>query len=106
MPGRHACSDDEELWELAVDMRKTVPENFYEYVVNRIRFQERYNEVLPAIPLYSNVYFDFYICQLQNYQITARVTWSQAILQSCFGEVPQEPEEDEELSDDAMIFGN
>ena len=97
-------SDDEELWELAVDMRKTVPENFYEYVVKWIRFQERYNEVLPAIPLYSNVYFDFYISQLQNYQITAHVTWSQAILQSYFGEVAQEPEEDEELSDDAMIF--
>ena len=96
-------SDDEELWELAVDMRKTVPENYYEYVVKWIRFQERYNEVLPAIPLYSNVYFDFYNSQLQNYQITAHVTWSQAILQSYFGEPLPEPEEDE-LSDDDMMF--
>ena len=100
-------SDDEELWELAVDMRKTVPENYYEYVTKWIRFQERYNEVLPAIPLYSNVYFDFYTSQLQNYQITAHVTWSQAILQSYFGEPlpePEETEEDMELSDDDMVF--
>ena len=79
-------SDDEELWNLAVDMRRTVPESFYEYVVKWIRFQERYNEVLPAIPLYSNIYFDFYTDQLQNYRITAHVTWSYAILQSFFGE--------------------
>ena len=58
---------------------------------------------MPAIPLYSNVYFDFYNSQLQNYQITAHVTWSQAILQSYFGEPLPEPEEDE-LSDDDMMF--
>ena len=97
-------SDDEELWDLAVDMRKTVPEDYYDYVVKWIRFQERYNEVLPAIPLYSNIYFDFYVNQLQNYQITAHVTWSQAILQSYFGEALPEPEEDEELSDDDLII--
>ena len=95
-------SDDEELWDLAVDMRKTVPEDYYDYVVKWIRFQERYNEVLPAIPLYSNIYFDFYVSQLQNYQITAHVTWSQAILQSYFGEAPAET--DVELSDDDLIL--
>ena len=97
-------SDDEELWELAVDMRKTVPENYYEYIVKWIRFQERYNEVLPAIPLYSNIYFDFFTDQLQNYEITAHVTWSQAILQSYFGEPLPEPEEDKdgEISDESF----
>ena len=98
-------SDDEELWELAVDMRKTVPDSFYEYVVKWIRFQERYNEVLPAIPLYSNVYFDFFTGQLQNYWITSHVTWSQAILQSYFGEPLPEPEpEEEEAEDGDMAF--
>ena len=96
-------SDDEELWELAVDMRKTVPESYYEYVVKWIRFQERYNEVLPAIPLYSNVYFDFYTSRLQNYRITAHVTWSQAILESYFGEAPEEPEEEEAAEGEALF---
>ena len=96
-------SDDEKLWELAVDMRKTEPEDYYTYVVKWIRFQERYNEVLPAIPLYSNVYFDFYTSLLQNYQITAHVTWSQAILQSYLGEPLPEPEEDKTEEGDVFF---
>jgi hypothetical protein len=55
-----------------------------------VSFQERYNEVLPTIPIYSNIYFDFYVPYLQNYHITAHVTWTQAILESYFGEDPVE----------------
>lgn len=77
-------SDDEELYQRAVDMRKTQPGDLYGYVVKWIAFQERYNEVLPAIPLYSNIYFDFYVPQLENYWITEHVTWTQAILESYF----------------------
>ena len=87
-------SDDEELYEDAVDMRKTEPGAVYEYVTKWIKFQERYNEVLPCIPIYSNIYFDFFTGMLQNYHITAHVTWTQAILESYFGE-PEEPEEGE-----------
>jgi ABC-type transport system substrate-binding protein len=79
-------SDDEDLWCRAVDMRKTDPKDVYDYVVKWIYFQERYNEVLPTIPIYSNIYYDFYTYQLQNYWITAHVTWTQAILESYFGE--------------------
>ena len=99
-------SDDEELWQRAVDMRKTEPMAIYDYVRKWVLFQERYNEVLPTIPLYSNIYFDFYTNQLQNYYITAHVTWSQAILESYFGEAPVEEEvpEGEELGEDEEIF--
>ena len=95
-------SDDEELWERAVDMRKTEPGDVYGYVSKWVSFQERYNEVLPAIPLYSNIYFDFYTSQLQNYVITAHVTWTQAILEAYFGENPEDAEEEteEELEED------
>ena len=96
-------SDDEELYQLAVDMRKTPPGAIYDYVTKWIAFQERYNKVLPTIPIYSNVYFDFYTPQLQNYHITEHVTWTQAILEAYFGEDPVVPE-DEELSDDDMMF--
>ena len=99
-------SDDEELYELAVDMRRTEPGDIYGYVVKWIRFQERYNEVLPTIPVYSNIYFDFFVPELQNYFITAHVTWSQAIAESLFRPVPEaevlpedETEEDPEDSD-------
>jgi len=99
-------SDDEELWQRAVDMRKTEPMAIYDYVRKWVLFQGRYNEVLPTIPLYSNIYFDFYTNQLQNYYITAHVTWSQAILESYFGEAPVEEEvpEGEELGEDEEIF--
>ncbi len=101
-------SDDETLFELSVSMRKTEPGDIYTYVSKWIDFQERYNEVLPTIPVYSNVYYDFFTPYLQNYVITAQVTWSQAILLAYFGlpETVEEPAEgeDELLGDDDMFF--
>ncbi len=87
-------SDDPELWRRAVEMRKTEPGDVFTYVQKWIRFQERYNEILPAIPIYSNIYFDFFTNQLQNYDITAHVTWSQAILESYFSLAEQKEEEE------------
>ncbi len=99
-------SDDEELFKLAVNMRKTEPGDLYTYVDKWMRFQDRYNEVLPTIPVYSNIYSDFYVNYLQNYIITAQVTWSQAILLAYF-EAPgtaEEPAADENVGDDEMLF--
>ena len=75
-------SNDEILYQLAVDMRKTQPEDIYGYMTKWIAFQKRYNEVLPAIPIYSNVYYDFYTPSLQNYRISSHTTWAQAIVSS------------------------
>ena len=100
-------SDDEELWYKAVDMRKTDPMDVFGYVTKWVSFQERYNEVLPTIPIYSNIYYDFYTDELQNYYITGQVTWSQAILLAYFGDpnaIPEEPEEEEGLDDDEAMF--
>ena len=88
-------SDDEELWIDAKAMRKTEPGDIFEYVSKWVTFQERYNEVLPTIPIYSNVYFDFYNENLQNYYITGQVTWSQAILPSYFA-LENEPAAEED----------
>ncbi len=89
-------SDDEELYYKAVDMRKTEPGDIFDYVTKWVSFQERYNEVLPTIPIYSNIYFDFWTESLQNYLVTSQVTWSQAILQSYFGLAAEEEEVEEE----------
>jgi len=100
-------SDDEALWQAAVNMRKTEPGDYYEYVSKWMTFQERYNIVLPAIPIYSNVYWDFWIPELQNYNIVNNVTWSQAILAAYFG-LPEEDEEpvaeEEPAADGSMSF--
>ena len=95
-------SDDEVLFELAVNMRKTEPGDIYTYVSKWIEFQDRYNEVLPTIPIYSNIYYDFFTQYLQNYVITAQVTWSQAILLAYFG-IPETAEETP-LADDEFEF--
>jgi len=92
-------SDDEELYYDAVSMRKTEPGDVFEYVSKWIAFQKRYNEVLPTIPIYSNIYFDFYTQYLQNYEITSTVTWSQAIVKAFFG-LPVTAEEPAEEGDD------
>ena len=78
------------------------------YVAKWVSFQERYNEVLPTIPIYSNIYYDFVSDQVKNYYITGQVTWSQAILLAYFADpnaVEEEAEtEGEELDEDEMEF--
>ena len=57
---------DKELYQMAVDLRRTEPGNTLEYCERWLKFQERFSEVLPMIPLYSNIYFDFYPRILQD----------------------------------------
>ena len=100
-------SDDEQLYYCAKNMRETEPGNIFEFVSEWVSFQKRYNEVLPAIPIYSNIYFDFLNEHLQNYWITGQVTWSQAILPAYFGLAPEPaaPEEAEgEENEDTESF--
>ncbi len=97
-------SDDEDLYYRAVNMRKTDPMDVYDYVSKWVSFQERYNLVLPTIPVYSNIYFDFFTPMLQNYYITGQVTWSQAIVLSYFGEAYQEPEAEEGEEEEGEEF--
>ena len=52
--------EDDELWQLAVDMRRTEPEDVLTYCKRWLEFQKRFMEQLPVLPMYSNVYFDFY----------------------------------------------
>ena len=92
-------SDDEELWYDAKAMRRTEPGDVFEYVSKWVTFQERYNEVLPTIPIYSNIYFDFFNQYLQNYYITGQVTWSQAILPAYFALENMETPAAEEAGD-------
>ncbi|MDR0928939.1 MAG: hypothetical protein LBM74_04400, partial [Oscillospiraceae bacterium] len=79
--------NDETLYQLAVDLRKTEPGDVLAYCQKWIAMEERFTEVLPAIPIYSNVYFDFYTATLQNYTISNSLTWTQAIVGAYMGDV-------------------
>ena len=97
-------SDDEELWIDAKAMRRTEPGDVFEYVSKWVTFQERYNEVLPTIPIYSTIYFDFFNEYLQNYYITGQVTWSQAILPAYFALENMETPAAADIGDDFETF--
>ena len=71
---------DEALYQSTVDLRMTEPGDVLTYCRKWVSFQERWAEVLPSIPVYSNVYYDFYTDRLQDYQITSGLTWSEAII--------------------------
>ena len=83
---------DEELYELAADMKRTQPGDLLEYCRKWIRFLTRFAEVEPMIPVYSNVYFDFYPDVLQQYDIMENITWSEAVVASYLSDPPQAQE--------------
>ena len=91
---------DKELMQLAWKMRKTKPMDLLAYQKNWLNFQVRFNALLPTIPLYSNVYFDFHTDQLQNYEPNAYDSWPTAILYAYVGE----PEELSTIEEDEVFF--
>ena len=84
---------DEALYERAVDMRMTRPGDVLSYCRKWIAFQERWAEVLPAVPVYSNMYYDFYADWLQDYRIASGLTWADAIIGSRIAESEAVPAE-------------
>lgn len=94
--------EDEKLYQLAMDMARTEPGDIATYLQKWMAFEEYWAEVLPAIPIYSNAYFDFYTPLLQGYEINATATWSQAILGAYLGD---RSETDEEGTESDFVEG-
>ena len=69
-----------EMRDLAKDMDATEPNDLLGYMVKWIAFQERLNDLLPLIPVYGNVYFDFYTRELTDYIIEEYAAWGLAIV--------------------------
>ncbi len=76
----------EQLMELAWDMHKTEPLDLLTYEQKWLAFQQCFNEELPTLPLYSNIYFDFHEGDLQNYDPQGQYSWPVAILYAYIGE--------------------
>ena len=76
---------DEELYQAALGMHSTEPGDVPGYMQSWIAFQERFNTVLPMIPVYSNVYYDFYTELLRCYEIAGNEGWGKAIVGSYLG---------------------
>lgn len=96
---------DQTLYELAVNMRATEPGDVLGYCQKWLAFETYWNQVLPAVPVYSNVYFDFYVDRLQNYQIAVHEAWPQAILYAYLSDAVEtdEPADEEAADGDGLI---
>ena len=81
---------DDMLYQLADETRHTEPTDYLTYVKRWLAFQERFADLQPAIPIYSNVYFDFYTSLLQDYNISSFVSWGQAIVPAWLGKTQGE----------------
>lgn len=82
---------DEQLMQLAQALRSTEPGDTETYTQRWLALMKRYSEVLPTLPLYSNVYFDFYRGDLQEYTPSAHWSWPSAVLNAYLGEELQLP---------------
>ena len=104
----YSCLEDTQLYELALDMAMTEPGDILTYCQKWISFQEYWAQVLPAIPVYSNAYFDFHTPLLQDYFISATATWGQAVVEAYLGDPAIEDEEiiedDEEMGEGGIII--
>ena len=74
--------DDPTLFSLALSLRHTEPGDVVSYCQRWIAFQERFSQSLPMLPLYSNVYYDFYTSALRDYSIASSGSWAEAILKA------------------------
>ena len=75
--------------EYARLMCETEPSDALGFVQKWITFQEQLSEMLPLLPVYSNVYYDFYTSDLMNYDIIRYITWGDAIVASSYYNVYQ-----------------
>ncbi|MEG0900924.1 MAG: ABC transporter substrate-binding protein [Clostridia bacterium] len=71
---------DTELARLAQELRAAPAGDQAAYLERWLAFQRRFSEVLPMIPLYSNVYYDFCGPRLTGYHAGGQGGWSAAIL--------------------------
>ena len=85
-----------EIYAMALDMVRTEPADGAAFLRKWVAMQERISELLPLIPVYNNVYFDFFNRELHNYRITEDISWADAIVKSYLGDAEMIPLEEEE----------
>lgn len=71
---------DEQLMNLADQMRKTSGDDREGYSKKWLEFQRRWNELVPDLPLYSDEYHSFIALKVKNYEVDPFWTFQRAIL--------------------------
>lgn len=70
---------DAELDKIMEDMRKLSPDQKEEFSEYFVEFVERWNELLPNLPLYSNEYFDIFNKRVSGLKSTPVWSWADDI---------------------------
>ena len=94
----------DELYTLLTDLCGTASDDLLGYCRKWVAFQERFQQLEPMIPLYSNVYFDFYTRALHEYDISSNVAWSKAVVGAYMSDPQDEVEEEEEEETEDIII--
>ena len=101
-----SAQTDAELYRRALVMRETEPGDVLAYMQKWVSFEERINDQVPLLPIYSNVYFDFYTDLLHDYEISQSSTCSEALMGAAKAEIPEIPvEETAEDGEEMEIVG-
>lgn len=83
---------DASIQALALNLRRTEPGSLLEYCQKWMAFQKYFNDKLPMLPLYSNIYFDFYTPYLQGYD-PQKMSWPIALIDSYLAQPVEAPDE-------------
>ena len=84
------CVMDEELYSRAVDVSSVPAENPLAYMQAWIAFQERFMDILPMIPVYSNTYYDFHTSLLHDYNADVSGSIAECIVRSYLSDYAKE----------------
>lgn len=77
----YSLQDEEPgLMAAALALRQTPEGDSASYISHFMAYQQTYNEVLPTLPVYSNIYFDFYQNNIRDYQPQSHDSVASAIL--------------------------
>ena len=82
--------------EMSIEVYHTEKTDLENFMRKWLDLQVKMAEDVPVIPMYSNVYFDFYIAELQDYRVENYLGWGNAIVAAWLGDLPEEPDEEEE----------
>ena len=93
-------NSDRQLYTLSRSMIRTKAGDLLTYCKKWLSFQERFIELEPMIPVYSNIYFDFYPKVLQDYNVSEYSTWAQAVVLAFMSDIPDDLLMDEEEEDE------
>ena len=74
--------EDEQLSSLATSLKHTEAGDKEAYSEKWFQFQKRWNELLPDIPLYSDMYHDFFNSKLKDYDTDPFWRWTYAIIEA------------------------